>query len=113
MKLSISHSHDDDLNTTIEENTLTAASTAVDSSDLNNSDRHDERCNAITSDYDHLCELSRSNNTNTLVRPFLDCYDKLFSILTTSKSTLKSIHSQPVYQIDHLTFQSKLFKNFN
>jgi len=101
MKSITSHSIHD-LNT-IDENTLTSSTGAGATILSDTNDRHDERYNLITSDYDHLCELSRSNNTNTLVRPFLDCYDKLFSILTNKCS----LSLQPVYQIDSLTFQMK------
>ncbi len=58
----------------------------------------DEKCNEITSDYDHLCELSNSNETNTMIKPFLNCFEILFCILTNKLSNSSSL--QPIYQID-------------
>jgi hypothetical protein len=35
----------------------------------------------ITSNYDYLAELSNSQHTSTLVKPFLVCIEKLFNVL--------------------------------
>lgn len=67
--------------------------------DLNQLNDEDERFNLITSDYDHLCELSNSNNTNTTIRPFLNCFDKLVCILTSKIGT--SLFSQANFKIDY------------
>lgn len=37
----------------------------------------------ITSNYEHLCELSHSKKSPSEIKPFLDCMDKLFSMLLT------------------------------
>ena len=36
----------------------------------------------ITSNYDHLCKLGNSKKSSSQIKPFLDCYYKIFCILT-------------------------------
>ena len=41
-----------------------------------------ERHYQITSNYEHLCKISNSSNSNTLVKPFLLCLEQLLEIVT-------------------------------
>ena len=68
-----------------------------------------ERHYKITSNYEHLCKISNSSNSNTLVKPFLLCIEKLLDILTSQKLSKEysSFKEEPFYP---LTFEINSFE---
>ncbi|CAF0784780.1 unnamed protein product [Brachionus calyciflorus] len=59
-----------------------------------------ERHYHFTSNYEHLCELSNADNSNTQIKPFILCIQKIFEILTQKRNDFKSdLKDSPSIQI--------------
>ena len=50
-----------------------------------------ERHFQITADYSHLSKISNSHNSNTLVKPFLTCLEKLLNILLSEELNIENL----------------------
>jgi hypothetical protein len=82
-----------------------------------------ERHYQITSNYSHLAKISKSCNSNTLVKPFLICLEKLLSILMNHRANIENLSwkDESMFQVysyeikdvksEEITSQMVIFEN--